>query len=150
MSFKSILLLLVLSVFSTFAAENDIVGFWKTEKGSAIFSVYKTCGEFVGKIVWLDSAYIDKKNPDESLRSKPILGTTPMKKLTYNIRKNSWENGKVYDAESGKTYSCKITVSSDLEKLFLRGYAGISILGRTSSWTKVKKGSFKENSIENP
>ena len=146
---KFLLIVLILTI-TTFANENDILGFWKTEKKRAIFSIYKEENNFLGKIVWLDSASVDKNNPDESLRTRPILGSVPMKKLIYKSKKNRWEKGKIYDAESGKIYSCQLTISDDLQKIYLRGFAGISILGRTTTWTRAKKGSFIENSIGKP
>lgn len=143
---KHVLLVLLL-YFILNAASEDITGYWKTEKGKAIFSIYKNSSEFEGKIIWLDSSYVDSKNPDESLRSRPILGLISMEKLKYNSKKNKWVKGKIYDSESGKTYSCEVTISDDLNSLFLRGYAGISLLGRTTTWTKVNKDSFVINSI---
>lgn len=55
--------------------------------------------------------------------------------------------GKIYDSESGKTYSCEATLSKDKKYLYLRGYAGISLLGRTTRWSRVENGAFVLNSI---
>lgn len=132
-----------------YGRSEDIKGFWKTEKGKAIFKVYKVGDEYKGDIVWMDSAYVDLKNPDETLRGKPVLGSRALKKMIYNEKKDKWENGKIYDAKSGKTYSCEATVSKDKRVLYLRGYAGISIIGRTTTWTRVEEGSFVLNSADN-
>lgn len=140
------LLLLLFSYFTINASSENISGFWKTEKGKAIFSIYSKGSEFEGKIVWLDSSYVDSNNPDKTLRNRPILGLVSMEKLKYNSKKNKWIKGKIYDSESGKTYSCEVTISNDLNTLHLRGYAGISLLGRTTTWSRVKKDSFKMNS----
>lgn len=145
---KSLLLLIVFAIV-TYCQSDDIIGFWKTEKGKAIFDIYKANDEFNGKIVWLDSAYVDQNNPDEKLRNRPVLGMISMTKLKYSEKKGKWIKGKIYDSESGKTYSCEVTISEDFNKLFLRGYAGISLLGRTTTWTKVKKDSFVSNSTGN-
>jgi uncharacterized protein (DUF2147 family) len=48
---------------------------------------------------------------------------------------NQWQGGKLYDPEKGKTYSGKITLVSP-NQLDLRGFIGISLLGRTSKWTR--------------
>ena len=49
---------------------------------------------------------------------------------------NKWENGKIYDPNNGKTYSSEMhLVNSKL--LNVRGFVGISLLGRTSKFTKA-------------
>jgi len=42
----------------------------------------------------------------------------------------------VYDPKSGKTYSCKMTLKGD--KLDIRGFVGVSLIGRTDTFTRVK------------
>lgn len=39
-------------------------------------------------------------------------------------------------SKNGKTYSCNMTLAGN--KLNVRGYVGISMIGRTSVWTKVQ------------
>jgi uncharacterized protein (DUF2147 family) len=46
---------------------------------------------------------------------------------------HEYDNGKIYDPKNGKTYSCKITHKGNT--LDLRGFVGISLIGRTSTWT---------------
>jgi uncharacterized protein (DUF2147 family) len=57
-----------------------------------------------------------------------------MSHFTYD-GKNHWGGGRIYDPETGKTYRCKLTLDSD-HKLEVRGYIGISLLGRTMVWTR--------------
>jgi uncharacterized protein (DUF2147 family) len=47
---------------------------------------------------------------------------------------NKWEGGKIYDPNNGKTYSCKMTLEGNTLKV--RGFVGISLLGRTTIWTR--------------
>lgn len=141
------ILLLIFIVIAVYSKSEDISGYWLTEKEKAIFEVYNDNGEFKGKIVWLDSSYTDQNNPDEKLRNRPILGLISLEKLKYSEKKKKWEKGKIYDSESGKTYSCEVTISKDLNLLYLRGYAGISLLGRTTTWVRIDKASFAMNSI---
>jgi uncharacterized protein (DUF2147 family) len=49
----------------------------------------------------------------------------------------TWENGEIYDPKSGKTYSCVMKLES-ADKLSIRGYMGISLIGRSEVWTRVK------------
>ena len=49
----------------------------------------------------------------------------------------NWEKGHIYDPKSGKEYKCTIT-AKDKNTLNVRGYIGISVIGRTDVWTRVK------------
>jgi uncharacterized protein (DUF2147 family) len=50
---------------------------------------------------------------------------------------NTWEDGTIYDAENGKTYQCKLSMEGD-NKLNVRGFIGISLMGRTDVWKRVE------------
>ncbi len=129
------------------AGPSDILGSWTTDGGDSRLEFFK-CGEKIcGKIVWLKQPnYIDKKdgpvgktkvdrkNPDPALRNRPILGLQVMKGLTAKGDKR-WENGTCYDPETGKSYKCKMQLVSP-HRLELRGYIGISLIGRTFALTR--------------
>ena len=46
-----------------------------------------------------------------------------------------WSGGTIYDPDSGHTYSCHLELL-EANKLKLRGYFGVSLLGRTQIWTR--------------
>ncbi len=46
-----------------------------------------------------------------------------------------WVDGTIYDPDNGKTYKCNITMQ-DKNTLFVRGYIGISAIGRTTTWKR--------------
>lgn len=77
---------------------------------------------------------LDELNPDPALRDQPLLGMTIMDGFTSGSD-GRWKNGRIYDPNSGKTYKCKLT-QIDSDTLELRGYIGISLLGRTERWTR--------------
>ena len=52
--------------------------------------------------------------------------------------KNTLENGTIYDPKNGKTYDCKISRDAN-GNLNVRGFIGISLLGRTETFEKLKK-----------
>ena len=79
---------------------------------------------------------VDELNPDPALRQRPLMGLTIMEGFTAG-GDGKWKNGKIYDPNSGKTYKCKLT-QIDSDTLELRGYIGISLLGRTEKWTRKK------------
>lgn len=128
-------------------AADKVVGTWLNGEGTGQIQIYKTTsGHFAGKIVWLKEPIdpetgkpkLDKRNPDASKRTLPTLGLVNMRSFKYNAEDKVWEHGKIYDPKNGKEYSCKMEFS-DENTLNVRGYIGISLLGRTDKWTRVKK-----------
>jgi len=125
-----------------------IVGQWVTSKGEARFDISKSKGKYNGKIVWLKEPKYppgdeeagkpvrDRKNPDQSKRDRPIIGLELLKGLRYAGR-NEWRDGTIYNADDGKTYRC-LAVLKTPDKLHLRGYIGISLVGATTVWTRYK------------
>jgi uncharacterized protein (DUF2147 family) len=119
-----------------------VLGTWLTENKTAHVKVHKKSSEYFGKIVWLrnpnnddGTPKRDTKNPDPELRSRTVRGLTILRGLEYDGN-HQWTGGKIYDPNNGKTYSCKMTLASP-DTLNIRGFVGISLLGRTSHWTRV-------------
>jgi uncharacterized protein (DUF2147 family) len=115
---------------------------WYNEEKTAKIQIYKAQnGKFYGKIVWLKEPDRDGKpkldinNTDKSRRSDPVMGMAILKDFKKDGDK-VYEDGTIYDPKNGKTYSCKMTFKGD--KLDVRGYVGFSLLGRTTTWTKVE------------
>jgi len=148
---KQTLLLALLSVLlisSSTASFNDnpdaIVGLWKTGEGNGIVQIYKEGKSYFGKLVWLKDPNdpstgkpkTDTKNSDLKLKSRPLLGMVNLRNFKF-IKENSWKEGNIYDPKSGNDYSCKITMI-DINTIEVRGYMGISILGRTDTWKRQK------------
>ncbi len=150
---RTIMYMLTLAILgmpaASFAVDPaQVLGVWNTEDKKAKVEIYPCGDKYCGKIVWLkDPNYepgskegtpgtpkIDFRNPDPSLRSRPILGMPFMTNFAFDGDR-TWTGGRLYDPEKGKTYSGKITLVSP-ERLDLRGYIGISLLGRTSQWTR--------------
>jgi uncharacterized protein (DUF2147 family) len=48
-----------------------------------------------------------------------------------------YNSGKVLDPKNGKTYKCFIVLESK-NKLKIRGYIGLPLIGRTQYWYRVK------------
>ena len=124
------------------AGASDIVATWLNEEGTAKVRIFKaTNKKYYGKIVWLKEPNkngkpkVDDKNPDKSKRNKPIMGMQILKGFSYDASDKEWNGGTIYDPKNGKTYSCFITKKGE-KKIKVRGYIGISIIGRTTVWTK--------------
>jgi uncharacterized protein (DUF2147 family) len=50
-----------------------------------------------------------------------------------------YEGGDILDPETGFVYRCKLALNSDGDRLLVRGYLGISLLGRTQTWTRLEE-----------
>ncbi len=137
-------LLLSLFAFRTGDTADKIIGEWFTTDKKAKVRIYKAKNEkYYGKIVWLKEPNtedgkpkVDKENPDESKRNEPIVGSLILHGFEYKGN-NKWEEGEIYDPESGSTYSCNIEWLKD-GKLKVRGYIGFSLMGRTEYWTTAE------------
>ncbi|MEI6948393.1 DUF2147 domain-containing protein [Paraflavisolibacter sp. H34] len=140
---KLIALLLVSIAFMAplFAQNADaVLGTWLSEEKDAKILIYKTGDKYFGKLVWLKTPYeadgktpkTDKKNGSAALRSRPLQNLVILTNFSYDD--GAWEDGKIYDPESGKTYSSTMKIEGN--NLRLRGYIGISAFGRTAVWTK--------------
>jgi uncharacterized protein (DUF2147 family) len=145
MNKKSGIILLFLTVlsFTAFAQKADaVLGSWANPSAEDHILIYKKGNKYFGKLDWIKvpndesgKPKTDKKNPDLALRSRPELGLELLKDFTFD-GDNVYFDGTIYDPKSGKTYSCKMTIDGD--KLKIRGYIGISLIGRSEIWTRVK------------
>jgi uncharacterized protein (DUF2147 family) len=128
---------------STWVA-NDIAGKWLNKDKDAHVKIYASSGKYYGQIVWLKvpndpetgKPKLDKHNPDKSLRNKPVMNLLILKNLEFDADDQEWSDGEVYDPKSGNDYSLTCTLK-DKNTMELRGYMGISLLGRTDIWTRV-------------
>lgn len=127
----------------TFAEKaDDVIGEWYSENNESLVEMYKSNGKYYGKITWLKEPNrkgkpkVDDFNPDEKLRNRPVLGMVVLKDFIFD-GENEWKDGTIYDPKSGKTYSCYMKFESK-DILKIRGYIGISLIGRTTKWTRKK------------
>ena len=48
-----------------------------------------------------------------------------------------WDSGTIYDPKSGSTYSCFMELDGP-DRIKVRGFIGISLIGRTDVWTRAQ------------
>jgi len=130
------------------ASSDDILGAWNNEGQTARIEVFRCGDRYCGKIIWLREQNYpadsrdgtpgfpkrDHNNPDPAKRNEPLLGLT----IVHGMQPDgdgAWSGGTVYDPKNGKTYRGKMTLAAP-DRLALRGYVGISLLGRTSAWPR--------------
>lgn len=122
---------------------DDIVGVWANSDKIMKVKIEKIGSHYFGKLIWLEkpnepdgSIKLDKHNPDPTLRKVPFIGLRVMKDMKYR-GDGVYGGGTLYDPEKGKTYGCKITLVS-IDEANIRGYIGVSLLGKTEKFTRVK------------
>ncbi len=125
---------------------DDILGVWLNADKDAHIEVYLVGNKYFGKIIWMQDPIdpetgqpkLDKLNPEVSLQSRPKMGLVLLSDFVFD--EDEWTDGEIYDPKSGKTYSCYMEFEdeADHNTLKIRGYIGISLVGKTTYWTRVK------------
>ena len=135
---KIISLLLLFITFSIFSQNGDvIIGTYMTNKNEGMVEVSKKGTKYYGILTWTKTpGKLDTNNPDVKRQTDKLAGKEILKDFDFN-GKDLWSNGTIYDPKNGKTYSCKIT-RDEKGNLNVRGFIGVSMLGRTAFWVKVK------------
>jgi uncharacterized protein (DUF2147 family) len=121
------------------AAMADVVGVWWTPKRDGKIEIIRDAsGALTGRIIAgrpEDANKRDDQNPDDSLRRRRILGLIMLQGFKLGTD-GKWTGGSLYDPESGSTYSSTIWLGGQ-DLLMLRGFVGISLLGRTETLVRV-------------
>lgn len=134
--------LVLTSGAKAFAQKDKIEGLWYNEEKTAKIQIYRAVdNKFWGKIVWLKEpirngkARVDEKNSKPSLRNRPLMNMPILSRFVKD-GDDKYTDGEIYDPKNGKTYSCTITYRNDKE-LGIRGYIGIALIGRTTTWARA-------------
>lgn len=122
----------VSQVYAQNEADKIIGLYWSPQKDARI-EIYKKGITYFGKTVWAAIPRKDTQNPNQQLRQRNLLGLDILTNFTYED--GGYKDGKVYDPNNGKTYSCKMTL--DGVNLKVKGYIGISLLGRTELFERI-------------
>ncbi len=119
----------------------QIEGKWKTiddetGKAKSIVEIYKKSdGKYYGKIsqLLIKPEHANCVECKDDRKNKPLIGLEIIRGLSKEG--NEFTGGTITDPKKGKTYKC--TITRDGDKLNVRGYLGISLLGRDQTWQKV-------------
>lgn len=135
-------ILMVMLAGGALADTSSPAGVWKsiddkTKKERSIIRITEVDGEFKGVVEKLfdqpgdDPAHLCKECKGER-KDKPIVGMT----ILWGLKKDGdiWAGGEILDPHNGKTYRCKMTLSDDGKSLNVRGFIGISLIGRSQTW----------------
>ena len=140
---------LVLSLASVTAFSATIEGFWhsiddRTGEKLSIVEIRKGAdGTFRGKILYrypvpggVALTHCTKCPPPYT--NQPIVGLEFFSGFKQDEKNpNLYVDGRVLEPKSGKIYKGKANLSADGKRLRLRGYVGLSALGRTQVWIRT-------------
>ncbi|QUY35551.1 DUF2147 domain-containing protein [Acinetobacter junii] len=138
---------LALCSLMTFAATPE--GFWKSiddrtgEQLSIIEVKKKPDNTYTGTIVYRypvpgGAVLTNCVKCPEPFKNKPILGLQIAWGLKEDPKKpNQYIDGRVLEPKTGNIYKGKAQLSADGKRMRMRGYMGISALGRTQVWIRT-------------
>lgn len=140
----SLILALVALPFASLSAQaatDPVEGIWLTESGGAHVEI-APCGESMcGTIIWLKepdredgTPKRDVNNPDEANHGNPIIGLQMIRGFAKE-KSGIWEDGEIYDPESGKTYDSNM-ISRDANTLEVEGC--VLFFCQEQTWTRIK------------
>jgi len=118
-------------------AKDGVYGLWLVESKRAAVEITDCEGTLCGHVVWIIEGGLmrDENNPKKALRDRPVCGMKLLRGFERD-EPGQWSGGKIYNAKEGKTYKATIKVKN-ADTLFLRGYVGIPLLGKTQEWTRL-------------
>ena len=145
---KQLIGVLLLSAVSSFSFAEGIIGLWqtiddKTGAPKALVEIRKEADNtYAGKVVKLTprTGYTPKETCVDCpppYTNKPIIGLDVVTGLKSTDGLN-YTSGRILDPNTGKLYSMKAKLSSNGKRLHLRGYLGISALGRKQIWIRAE------------
>jgi uncharacterized protein (DUF2147 family) len=126
------------------SSRSSPVGRWKTVddvtgKVKSVVVIWEEHSKLYGKIQKLLDPDVHDPNPrckdcTGEQKNQPVIGL----KILWDLRKDgdSWTGGSILDPESGKTYKCLLALEDGGKKLKVRGFVGLSLLGRTQYWQR--------------
>jgi len=127
--------------FACWAGHSDVEGRWLSGDGDGWIDIQVIGDSLTGVIAGSpntqpdDPPRYDDKNPDPDLRDRPLDGMAIMRGFKF-AGDGRWTGGTIYDPNSGKTYKGTIT-QVDADTLKVRGYIGVSLFGRSDTWTRA-------------
>ena len=119
----------------------NAIGHWQVvnSDGSSGGKVdtYLEGGKLFGRVTEVRPGRTPKDVCDKcsgEFKNQLILGMVNMR--NFHGEGDDWVDGTVVDPENGKEYKGKIWAVGE-NALKMRGFVGISLLGRTETWTRI-------------
>lgn len=137
-----------LFISSVFAA--DMAGTWRTVDDKTGYSradvliTKHADGSYTGKIITIRPLLGKPLEPlclhcKGNLKNTPFVGLQILSGFRANPKNpNEFTQGKVLDPLSGNEYHGNAKLSPRGNRMTLRGYVGISLLGRSATWIRIE------------
>ena len=138
---KGLFALTLFALYMPIALAQSPAGDWttvddKTGKKRAVVRLVLNDKKLTGTIIRVypepgDTGRCEKC--PEPFKGKPVKGLT----FLWGLKDRGdgvWEGGQVLEAKSGQIYRARLRVKGN--KLYVRGYVGLVILGRTQIWVR--------------
>ena len=139
-------LMILLALCGTAAAQGAAspVGLWrtvddKTGKENGAVRIFESNGALYGRIERITDparAGLSCERCPDDRKGKPLVGLDIMRGLKRDG--DVWDGGTILDPESGSIYKASVRLAEGGQKLVLRGYVGVSLLGRSQTWVRAQ------------
>jgi uncharacterized protein (DUF2147 family) len=133
----------VIFLISSSAGAQTAVGSWKTvnEHGEpeGLVRIVEVAGELRGTVEKVYSPPAPEADPrciecSGERKNQRVIGMQILSGMRWDGEQYS--GGEILDPNNGRTYRCWLRVVDGGRKLEVRGYIGISLLGRTQVWLR--------------
>jgi uncharacterized protein (DUF2147 family) len=138
-----LLTVLLLGTAPGVAADPSPVGIWRTfdddGKETGRIEITEQNNLLYGRIVAIADPAKAKavcRDCTDERRNQPVLGMVVMNGL--HREDDGWTGGHILDPQNGSTYRCSLSLGDGGRKLVVRGYLGISLFGRSQTWTRAQ------------
>lgn len=137
-------LVLLIQAGSGRADDSSPAGLWrtyddKTGRERGLVRIWEQDGVLYGSVAGTVDPAEAKRTCDkcrDDRKDKPILGLNIIRGMKRDG--DRWDGGQILDPENGDTYRCSMRLEEGGRKLIVRGYLGISLLGRSQVWVRAQ------------
>ena len=120
------------------------VGLWEpldsAGKPLGLIRIYEASGLYYGRIE--PSSPQDDRNArctrcTDDRHNQPIIGLVLLRHLRPG--NGAYVGGDILDPDTGRIYGCMLRLTNGGRDLIMRGFLGISLLGRSQTWRRVEE-----------
>ncbi|MDE2448435.1 MAG: DUF2147 domain-containing protein [Gammaproteobacteria bacterium] len=120
------------------------VGLWEpldsAGKPLGLIRIFEAKGLYYGRIE--PSSPQDDRNArctrcTDDRHNQPIIGLVLLRHL--RLENGAYVGGDILDPDTGRIYGCTLRLTNGGRDLIMRGYLGISLLGRSQTWRRVEE-----------
>jgi uncharacterized protein (DUF2147 family) len=126
------------------ADDGSPTGLWKniddaTGKPRALIRITESGGALQGKIEKVFPGPGESQNPtcgkcEGTNKDAPVVGLVILSGLKKDG--DEYAGGQILDPDNGKVYRSKVHLIEGGQKLSVRGYIGVPMLGRSQTWVR--------------